>query len=165
MSCGFNRLNVAIAAAADPQHQSFLVQLAVLGVEIDRNFRCAFGRRLSARRRGIFARRGRFAGGTSSFSSISLGTGTALLLIGRDQQINCEPALRFERNFSLNRHVSRKGRKYLPSQRLRRFLGEYPGLTTIHTPLFLHRKSGGIRDLPDPCQTILCAYAFIFTKQ
>ena len=40
-----------------------------------------------------------------------------------------------------SQQVSRKGRKYLQSQRLRRFLGEYPGCTTIHKPLFLHRKT------------------------
>jgi hypothetical protein len=27
------------------------------------------------------------------------------------------------------------------SQRLRRFLGEYPGCTSIHKPLFMHRKT------------------------
>src|SRR5262245_5241435 len=38
--------------------------------------------------------------------------------------------------------VSRKGRKYLQSQRIRRFLGEYPSLsTTIRKPLFMHRKT------------------------
>src|SRR5215510_12951949 len=37
--------------------------------------------------------------------------------------------------------VSRKGRKYLQSQRLRRFLGEYPSLSTMRKPLFLHRKN------------------------
>jgi hypothetical protein len=40
-----------------------------------------------------------------------------------------------------SQQVSRKGRKYLQSQRLRRFLGEYPGSTTIHKPLFMHRKT------------------------
>jgi hypothetical protein len=40
-----------------------------------------------------------------------------------------------------SQQVSRKGRKYLQSQRLRRFLGEYPGYTTIHKPLFLHHKT------------------------
>src|SRR5262245_5922053 len=39
--------------------------------------------------------------------------------------------------------VSRKGRKYLQSQRLRRFLGEYPSSTTIHKPVFMHRKTYG----------------------
>ena len=39
--------------------------------------------------------------------------------------------------------VSRKGRKYLQSQRLRRFLGEYPNSTTIHKPLFMRRKTYG----------------------
>jgi hypothetical protein len=36
---------------------------------------------------------------------------------------------------------SRKGRQYLQSQRLRRFLGEYPGCSTIHKPLFMHPKT------------------------
>ncbi len=36
---------------------------------------------------------------------------------------------------------SRKGRKYLQSQRLRRFLGEYPGLSAIRKPMFMHRKT------------------------
>src|SRR5215471_10716337 len=41
-----------------------------------------------------------------------------------------------------SQQVSRKGRKYLQSQRLRRFLGEYPSLsTTIHELLFMHRKT------------------------
>jgi hypothetical protein len=42
-----------------------------------------------------------------------------------------------------SQQVSRKGRKYLQSQRLRRFLGEYPNSTTIHKPLFMHRKTYG----------------------
>src|SRR5262245_34238957 len=42
-----------------------------------------------------------------------------------------------------SQQVSRKGRKYLKSQRLRRFLGEYPSLSTIHKPLFMHRKTYG----------------------
>src|SRR5262245_25607993 len=42
-----------------------------------------------------------------------------------------------------SQQVSRKGRKYLQSQRLRRFLGEYPGLSTMHKPLFMHRKTYG----------------------
>src|SRR5215813_963664 len=40
-----------------------------------------------------------------------------------------------------SQQVSRKGRKYLQSQRLRRFLGEYPSLSTIRKPLFMHRKT------------------------
>jgi hypothetical protein len=40
-----------------------------------------------------------------------------------------------------SQQVSRKGRKYLQSQRLRRFLGEYPSITTIRKPLFMHRKT------------------------
>src|SRR5215831_8554107 len=40
-----------------------------------------------------------------------------------------------------SQQVSRKGRKYLQSQRLRRFLGEYPGLSTVRKPLFMHRKT------------------------
>jgi hypothetical protein len=40
-----------------------------------------------------------------------------------------------------SQQVSRRGRKYLQSQRLRRFLGEYPGCSTIHKPLFMHRKT------------------------
>jgi hypothetical protein len=40
-----------------------------------------------------------------------------------------------------SQQVSRKGRKYLQSQRLRRFLGEYPNSTAIHKPLFMHRKT------------------------
>src|SRR6516165_10239467 len=40
-----------------------------------------------------------------------------------------------------SQQVSRKGRKYLQSQRLRRFLGEYPGLSTIRKPLFMRRKT------------------------
>src|SRR5215475_6445516 len=40
-----------------------------------------------------------------------------------------------------SQQVSRKGRKYLQSQRLRRFLGEYPSLSTIHKPLFMQRKT------------------------
>jgi len=41
-----------------------------------------------------------------------------------------------------SQQVSREGRKYLKSQRLRRFLGEYPSLsTTIRKPLFMHRKT------------------------
>ena len=41
-----------------------------------------------------------------------------------------------------SQQVSRKGRKYLQSQRLRRFLGEYPSLsTTIRKPLFMHGKT------------------------
>jgi|SRR5215831_211709 len=39
-----------------------------------------------------------------------------------------------------SQQVSHKGRKYLQSQRLRRFLGEYPGITTIRKPLFMQRK-------------------------
>jgi hypothetical protein len=39
-----------------------------------------------------------------------------------------------------NRSHAKAG-KYLQSQRLRRFLGEYPGCTTIHKPLFMHRKT------------------------
>src|SRR5262245_16133265 len=42
-----------------------------------------------------------------------------------------------------SQQVSRQGRKYLQSQRLRRFLGEYPNLGTIHKPLFMHRKTYG----------------------
>jgi len=42
-----------------------------------------------------------------------------------------------------SQQVSAKGRKYLQSQRLRRFLGEYPNSTTIHKPLFMHRKTYG----------------------
>jgi hypothetical protein len=42
-----------------------------------------------------------------------------------------------------SQQVSRKGRKYLQSQRLRRFLGEYPNSTTIHKPLFMQRKTYG----------------------
>ena len=42
-----------------------------------------------------------------------------------------------------SQQVSRKGRKYLQSQRLRRFLGEYPNSTTIRKPLFMHRKTYG----------------------
>src|SRR5262245_11578788 len=43
-----------------------------------------------------------------------------------------------------SQQVSRKGRKYLQSQRLRRFLGEYPSLsTTIRKPLFMRRKTYG----------------------
>ena len=38
MSCGLDRPKVAIADAADPQHQSFLVQLAVFGIEIEPKF-------------------------------------------------------------------------------------------------------------------------------
>src|SRR5262249_59386403 len=44
MSCRLDRLKVAIADAADPQHQSFLVELAVVGIEIDGKFRCTLGR-------------------------------------------------------------------------------------------------------------------------
>jgi hypothetical protein len=40
-----------------------------------------------------------------------------------------------------SQQVSHKGRKYLQSQRLRRFLGEYPGITTIRKPLFMQRKT------------------------
>jgi len=40
-----------------------------------------------------------------------------------------------------SQQVSAKGRKYLQSQRLRRFLGEYPNSTTIHKPLFMRRKT------------------------
>src|SRR5262245_9119143 len=41
-----------------------------------------------------------------------------------------------------SQQVSRKGRKYLQSQRLRRFLGEYPSLsTTIRKPLFMHHQT------------------------
>src|SRR6516165_4561665 len=43
-----------IADAADPQHQSFLVQPAVFGIEIDRNFRCALGRCLERAKAGNF---------------------------------------------------------------------------------------------------------------
>ena len=39
-----------------------------------------------------------------------------------------------------SQQVSRKGRKYLQSQRLRRFLGEYPG-SAIRKPIFMHRKT------------------------
>src|SRR5262245_41644379 len=43
-----------------------------------------------------------------------------------------------------SQQVSRKGRNYLQSQRLRRFLGEYPSLgTTIRKPLFMHSKTYG----------------------
>jgi hypothetical protein len=54
MSRGFDRLNVAITDAADPQHQSFLMQPAVFGIEIDRDFRCALGRRLERAQAGNF---------------------------------------------------------------------------------------------------------------
>jgi hypothetical protein len=40
-----------------------------------------------------------------------------------------------------SQQVSRKGRKYLQSQRLRRFLGEYPNCTTIHKPFLMHRRT------------------------
>ena len=41
-----------------------------------------------------------------------------------------------------SQQISHKGRKHLQSQRLRRFLGEYPSLsTTMHKPLFMHRKT------------------------
>ena len=40
-----------------------------------------------------------------------------------------------------SQQVSRNGRKYLQSQRLRRFLGEYPSLSTVHKPLFMQRKT------------------------
>jgi hypothetical protein len=40
-----------------------------------------------------------------------------------------------------SQQVSRTGRKYLQSQRLRRFLGEYPSLTTVRKPLFMHHKT------------------------
>ena len=48
-----------------------------------------------------------------------------------------------------SQQISRKGRKYLKSQRLRRFLGEYPGITTIRKPLFMHGKtySGSLNKL------------------
>src|SRR5262249_55279731 len=42
-----------------------------------------------------------------------------------------------------SQQVSRKGRKYLQSQRLRRFLGEYPSLSAMRKPLFMHRKTYG----------------------
>jgi hypothetical protein len=42
-----------------------------------------------------------------------------------------------------SQQVSRNGRKYLQSQRLRHFLGEYPSLSTIRKPLFMHRKTYG----------------------
>src|SRR5262249_713207 len=54
---------------------------------------------LSARSRGIFARRGRFAGGTSSFT---LGTGTALRLFGyrsRVKTLTANRLRRFDHNF------------------------------------------------------------------
>jgi hypothetical protein len=59
-----------------------------------------------------------------------------------------------------SQQVSRKGRKYLQSQRLRRFLGEYPNSTAIHKPLFMHRKTYGalltklrqIETNPDNCK-------------
>jgi hypothetical protein len=40
-----------------------------------------------------------------------------------------------------SQQVSRKGRKYLQSQRLRRFLGEYPNSTAIHKPMFMQRRT------------------------
>jgi hypothetical protein len=40
-----------------------------------------------------------------------------------------------------SQQVSSKGRKYLQSQRLRRFLGEYPDCTTIHKPILMHRRT------------------------
>src|SRR5215472_17131355 len=40
-----------------------------------------------------------------------------------------------------SQQVSRQGRKYLQSQRLRRFLGEYPGITSFRKPLFMHCKT------------------------
>jgi len=40
-----------------------------------------------------------------------------------------------------SQQISREGRKYLQSQRLRRFLGEYPSLSTMRKPLFMHRKT------------------------
>jgi hypothetical protein len=43
-----------------------------------------------------------------------------------------------------SQQISHNGRKYLQSQRLRRFLGEYPGITTIRKPLFMHRKTYGV---------------------
>jgi hypothetical protein len=42
-----------------------------------------------------------------------------------------------------SQQISRQGRKYLQSQRLRRFLGESPGITTIRKPLFMRRKTYG----------------------
>ena len=42
-----------------------------------------------------------------------------------------------------SQQISREGRKYLQSQRLRRFLGEYPSLSTMRKPLFMHRKTHG----------------------
>jgi hypothetical protein len=42
-----------------------------------------------------------------------------------------------------SQQVSLQGRKYLQSQRLRRFLGEYPSLSPIRKPLFMHRKTYG----------------------
>jgi hypothetical protein len=49
----------------------------------------------------------------------------------------CATALGFR---YASQQVSRKGRQ-MQSQRLRRFLGEYPGCTTFHKPLFMHRKT------------------------
>jgi hypothetical protein len=40
-----------------------------------------------------------------------------------------------------SQQVSRKGRKYLQGQRLRRFLGEYPHCTTAHRPLWMPHKT------------------------
>jgi hypothetical protein len=40
-----------------------------------------------------------------------------------------------------SQQASAKGRKYLQSQRLRRFIGEYPGCSTIYKALFMHRKT------------------------
>jgi len=40
-----------------------------------------------------------------------------------------------------SQQVSQQGRKYLQSQRLRRFLGEYPGITTMRKPQLMHHKT------------------------
>ena len=102
MSCRLDRLNVAITDAADPQHQPFLVQPAVFGIEIDRNFRCALGRRLERAKAGNFRKARQICRRNLEFQLDFLGNwhgASPRGYRGRGQEINCEPALRFDHNF------------------------------------------------------------------
>ena len=56
-------------------------------------------------------------------------------------EFRCQPcATAFGVRYA-SQQVSRNGRQNLQSQRLRRFLGEYPSFSTIHKPLFMHHKT------------------------
>src|SRR6516164_8637509 len=93
MSRRLDRLNVAIADAADPQHQSFLAQPAVFGIEIDRNFGCALGRRLERAKVGYFRKARQICRRNLEFQLDFLGSWHGASPSGlprQDQETNCE---------------------------------------------------------------------------